>query len=115
MLECACGIQAVTEGYDDRSRRLGGDMMDDTVIILVQPAIAHASRGRRWNKDPFRKSSLLNPPVDISCALHSLLQAAFKVPQHVVGLMDRAGTSGSEQENGVVVPLSLACRTPQVL
>lgn len=46
--------------------------------------------------------------------LSSLLQAAFKLPQHVVGLMDKAGIAEPDQEHGVVVPLSLACRAPQV-
>lgn len=55
------------------------------------------------------------PPVASSPArLPSLLQAAFKLPQHVVGLMDKAGIAEPDQENGVVVPLSLACRAPQV-
>ncbi|CAM9522800.1 unnamed protein product [Scytosiphon promiscuus] len=46
-----------------------------------------------------------------------LLQAAFQVEQHVVGLMDKADTaiSGSEDDQGVVIPLSLACRAPQML
>lgn len=47
---------------------------------------------------------------------NSLLQAAFKVEQHVVGLMEKTDTrnSGTDTEQGVVVPLSLACRAPQV-
>lgn len=63
--------------------------------------------------------ALRTPTSLLSPRLHSrsLLQAAFEVEQHVVGLMDKAdsGTSGTESEQGVVVPLSLACRAPQVI
>ena len=44
-----------------------------------------------------------------SC-IASLLQAVFRLPQHVIGLMDRETDPGC----GVVVPMSLACRAPEV-
>ncbi|CAM9489764.1 unnamed protein product [Ectocarpus sp. 4 AP-2014] len=48
--------------------------------------------------------------------LSRLLQAAFELRQHVVGLLAPASDdSGLKHEHGVVVPLSLACRAPQML
>ncbi|CAM9517767.1 unnamed protein product [Ectocarpus sp. 12 AP-2014] len=48
--------------------------------------------------------------------LSRLLQAAFELRQHVVGLLAPAfDDSGLKHEHGVVVPLSLACRAPQML
>ncbi|CAM9722179.1 unnamed protein product, partial [Choristocarpus tenellus] len=43
--------------------------------------------------------------------LSRLLRAAYSLPHHVVGLMDEDSGPG----HGMVVPISLACRTPEML
>ncbi|CAM9867678.1 unnamed protein product, partial [Discosporangium mesarthrocarpum] len=43
--------------------------------------------------------------------LSRLLRAAYNLPHHVVGLMDKDSGAGE----GVAIPISLACRTPEML
>ena len=98
------------------------DEKQKSVRVIANDCLLHHRKKRYvyiYSVMEFLELNLLCVPprwLRLSFIVHlsSLLQAAFKLPQHVVGLMDKAGIAEPDQEHGVVVPLSLACRAPQV-